>query len=164
LHAKACRLAETKPQIIAHPEVARALEQDLLHTLVNNLTGKGAHEQSATELRHIQIMTRFEEVLSAHAERQLQMPELCTAVGVSERSLRMCCTRFLGMSPNRYLRLQHLNMVRAALRRVDSANATVAELAERYGFKELGRFAVVYRTMFGELPSSTLRQARITRP
>ena len=46
-------------------------------------------------------------------------------------------------------------MVRAALRRVDTPTATVAELAKRYGFSELGHFAALYRTVFGETPSTT---------
>jgi len=37
LHGKICRLAATKPEVIAHREVARALEQDLFHALVNAL-------------------------------------------------------------------------------------------------------------------------------
>jgi hypothetical protein len=36
----------------------------------------------------------------------------------------------------------------------------VAEHARRHGFTELGRFAVVYRTVFGESPSTTLRRVR----
>jgi transcriptional regulator GlxA family with amidase domain len=55
-------------------------------------------------------------------------------------------------------------MARAALRRSDSTTASVADVAREYGFSEFGRFAVVYRTMFGETPSTTLRRARITRP
>lgn len=35
LHAQACRLAATKPDIMAHREVARALEQDLIVALVS---------------------------------------------------------------------------------------------------------------------------------
>jgi AraC-like DNA-binding protein len=112
----------------------------------------------------MKIIARFEEVLATHSERQLQIPELCTAIGVPERTLRICCAEFLGMSPNRYLRLRHLNMVRAALRRADSPTATVSKFARRYGFSELGRFAAIYRTVFGETPSTTLRTARITRP
>src|SRR5262245_53904278 len=44
LHAETCRLAETKPERIAHPEVARALEQDMLVALVNCLTGDEVQE------------------------------------------------------------------------------------------------------------------------
>jgi transcriptional regulator GlxA family with amidase domain len=50
--------------------------------------------------------------------------------------------------------------VRAALRRVESPTATVTELARRFGFWELGRFAGIYQDVFGETPSTTLRSAR----
>src|SRR5262249_52808993 len=33
LHGQACRLARTKPKILAHPEVARTIEHDLIHAL-----------------------------------------------------------------------------------------------------------------------------------
>ncbi len=35
VHAQACRLAATKPDIMAHREVARAIEQELIVALVN---------------------------------------------------------------------------------------------------------------------------------
>jgi len=36
--------------------------------------------------------------------------------------------------------------------------ASVAEIARSCQFLELGRFAVTYRTIFGELPSTTLQR------
>jgi AraC-like DNA-binding protein len=164
LHAKACRLAETRPLILDRPEVARAIEQDLLHTLVNCLTSNNAHEYSGPKRHHMKIVARFEEILEKYAERQLQIPEICSIIGVSERTLRTCCAEFLGMGPNRYLRLQRLNLVRAALRCFGSPPPTIGEVAQRYGFWELGRFAKIYHTMFGEPPSTTLRCARVTPP
>jgi AraC-like DNA-binding protein len=164
LHAEACRLAETKPAMIAHREVARALEQDLIHTLVNCLTNGVAHEYSAPNRHRANIIGRFEDVLAEHSERHLQISELCAAIGVPERTLRMCCAEFLGMSPNRYVRLRRLNMVRATLRRIDPLTASVGEVASRYGFSEPGRFAAIYRSVFGEMPSTTLRSARTTGP
>ena len=160
LHAQACRLAETKPDMIAHREVVRALEQDLIHALVNCLTASDERDHAAARQRHAEIMVRFEDVLASHCDKQLLMPELCAAVGVPERTLRMCCAEFLGMSPGSYARLRRLNLVHAALRRADPATASIAEIARRYGFSELGRFAAAYRTAFGETPSATLRGGR----
>jgi AraC-like DNA-binding protein len=161
LHARACRLAETKPEVIAHPEAARALEQELIHALVNCLAVDDAYGNLATRRHHADIMVQFEDASSAHAGRQLSTGELCAAIGVPERTLRMCCEDFLGVSPSRYLRLRRLNMVRAALRRADPATARVAEIAQRYQFSELGRFAAAYRSIFGEAPSATLRRTTI---
>jgi len=157
LHAKACRLAETKPDIIMHREAARALEQDLLHALVNWLAVDAAPDPATAKRRH--IMARFEKVLVTLSRRPLHLPELCTAVGVSERTLRNCCITTLGMSPHRYVRLRRLNMVRTELQHCD-ASATVQDFARSHGFSELGRFAADYRVAFGEAPSVTLLRGR----
>jgi transcriptional regulator GlxA family with amidase domain len=50
-------------------------------------------------------------------------------------------------------------MARSALRRADPATASVAEIARSHQFSEPGRFAVTYRAIFGEMPSSTLRRS-----
>jgi len=159
LHAQACRLAETKPKLLAHPEVARAIEQDLILALVTCLTAAKVVEDGAARRHHTRIMVRFEEVLADHPNRQLHLPELCALIGVSERTLRSCCAEFLGISPSRYMLLRRLQAARIALRDGDPTAANVAEIARGRGFTELGRFAVAYRTAFGEPPSTTLRRA-----
>jgi AraC-like DNA-binding protein len=158
LHAQACRLAETRPKILAHPEVARAVEQDLIHALVTCLSAR-ARDDGAARRHHTRIMVRFEEVLAEHPNRPLPMPELCTLIGVTERTLRSCSTEFLGVSPSRYVLLRRLKRVQVALRDADPATVSVAEIASGYGFTELGRFAVAYRNAFGESPSTTLRRS-----
>ena len=104
-------------------------------------------------------MVRFEDALVAHAHPRLNVPDLCSTIGVPERTLRACCTEFLGMSPTRYHLLRRLNMARSALLRADSETGSVAEIARIYQFQQLGRFAVAYRSVFGEMPSSTLRRS-----
>jgi AraC-like DNA-binding protein len=156
LHTKACALARTRPEMLAHREVARALEQDLLHALVNALAGPEAYEGAARRQRHAAIMARFEKVLETQGDRPISMPELCAGTGVPERTLRLCCEEFLGLSPTAYVRLRRLNLVRAALLRSDPAIATVGGVARHHGFSQLGRFAAAYRVAFGESPSTTL--------
>ena len=159
LHADARRLVEKRPKLIAHPEVARALEQDLIHALVTCLS-IGAHCRHLTPRHHrAHIMRQFEEALTAHSERVPHLPDLCKAIGVPERTLRACCAEFLGISPIRYLRLRRLGMVRAALRHADPATADVSDIARRHGFLQLDRFAAQYRAVFGEAPSTTLQLA-----
>jgi AraC-like DNA-binding protein len=163
LHAQACRLAETKPKILAHPEVARAIEQDLILALVECLSAAGVEVDRTATRRHASIMLRLEEVLAEHPARPLTLADLCDLLGVEERTLRSCCAEFLGISPSRYLLLRRLEEVRRALRDACSDKAHVGEIAGRYGFTQLGRFAGMYRAAFGETPSTTLRRAPQTR-
>src|SRR5260370_35018670 len=80
LHAQACRLAETRPKVLAHPEVARAIEQGLIHALVTCLSAK-ARDDGTARGYHTRIMARSEEVLADTPNRPLHMPELCSLIG-----------------------------------------------------------------------------------
>jgi AraC-like DNA-binding protein len=160
LHGQACRLATTNPDMIAHKEVARALEQELLRALVNCLNDEEALRQEQVSTSFAEIMGRFEDYLSSHCSEQIPMHELRAAIDVGERTLRNRCVGSLGMSPGNYARLRRLNLVRNTLRRAGPATTTVAEIARQHGFSELGRFAGTYRAVFGEPPSATLRDSR----
>jgi AraC-like DNA-binding protein len=157
LHGKICDLAARTPSILSHSEAMRALENEVLHALVNCLAGSGDHVSGLR--RHVDIIDAFEQVLTLRLSEPLTVAGMSAEIGVPERTLRACCLEILGMSPSRYLRLRRLNMVRAALQRAKPAPGAIAELAKRYGFSELGRFATCYRETFGETPSATLRRS-----
>ena len=63
------------------------------------------------------------------------------------------------MSPKRYLSMRRMNLARRALRNAEAQRTTVTEIASDYGFWELGRFSVSYRSLFDESPSATLHRA-----
>ena len=163
LHAQVCRLAETKPKLLAHTEVARAIEQDLIQTLVACLTAASVRADGPTKRRHARIMIRFEEVLAEHLSEPLHTTELCELIGVTERTLRSCCVEFLGMSPVRYVLLRRLSRARVALRDAAPDGANLSELVRGFGFAELGRFEAAYRAAFSEAPLTTLQRAPAAR-
>jgi AraC-like DNA-binding protein len=103
-------------------------------------------------------------VLEAHPDGVLHTVDMCKAIGVSNRTLTTCCNEILGMSPYRYLKLRQMHLVRRALRRADPLSTTVTVIATDHGFWDLGRFANAYRTLFGELPSATLRRGADAAP
>ena len=159
LHAAAARFAHKQPKLILDREVIRGLQHDLIEAVVYCLASEGA---SGGWRRHKQVMDRLEDALDP--ARPISMPELCAAIGVSERTLRSCCAEFLGVSPSRYLRLRRLRLAHIALRASGSVPANVAEVARRYGFSDLGRFGGAYQSAFGETPSATLRRAKKNAP
>jgi AraC-like DNA-binding protein len=159
MHAEAARLAETKPQMLVHPEVVRAMEHELTSVLVSCLTESEARIATRDVLRDAEIMERFEGFLAANLRRKPGLAELREAVRASDRAIRACCAKFLGVTPQRYIRLRRLAMVRAAILRAESTKARIGELARSGGFNDRGHFAVIYRSAYGETPSATLRYA-----
>lgn len=159
LFRQACRLAANTSNLIGRPEVARALEQEMLYAVIRCLAAE-AEDTAKTRQRHAAVMVRFEEALTMHRDQKLNIPNLCTEIGVAERTLRMCCDEIIGISPKRYFLFHRLNRARDALRRADPSNISVSEIARDNQFLEFGRFAVTYRSIFGESPSSTLQRDR----
>jgi AraC-like DNA-binding protein len=160
LHAAAGHLAEDAPEILAHPEAARGLEQALIEAMVDCLVEGTDDEDRAAQRRHSLIMRRFRRAVEENPDQPFYIPELCKAIAVSDRTLRICCQEQLGMSPKRYLLLRRMHLARRAMRESAPTATTVTEIATRCGFWQFGRFAGEYRSLFGEAPSATLHRPR----
>jgi AraC-like DNA-binding protein len=158
LFGQACRLADGGNGSIERSEVAGGLEQEMFDAVVHCLSAEDASDLDKTKHHHAEVLVRFEEALTKNIGHKLKLAALSEEVGVAERTLRMCCSEVLGVSPTRYLLLQRLNSARSALRRANPSIASVAEIARDNQFLEFGRFAVTYRTVFGESPSTTLQR------
>jgi AraC-like DNA-binding protein len=158
LHRAVRTLADAAPDILAHAAVTRSLEHELVHAMLTCLVDDKGTEIGSRWRHHSAIIIRFEELLSANCDRPMYLGEICAAIGVSERTLRVCCEEHLGMGPIRYLWLRRIHLARRALMLADPATTTVTEIATDHGFWELGRFAVAYRKLFGESPSASLRR------
>jgi AraC-like DNA-binding protein len=158
LHQAAGHLAKTAPDILAKPEVARAMEQALVEAMVFCLADSHSDGTRNVSCHRARVMRRLEEALMANPEEPLYMAELSAQVGTSYWTLRNCCLDYLGMSPKRYLWLRRMHLAHRALRRADPEKATVTEIASDYGFWEFGRFSVAYRSLFGETPSTSLHR------
>ena len=86
LHAAVGALAETAPETLARPEVARGLEQSLVAALVACESDGEAREERWAQRCHETVMRRFRRVLDENPDRALYLPELCAAINVPERT------------------------------------------------------------------------------
>jgi AraC-like DNA-binding protein len=86
--------------------------------------------------------------------------ELAGIAGVGTRVLQEAFRRHVGMPPMTYLRELRLARVHDELSKADPWQVSVSEVAFRWGFTHLGRFAGAYRARYGVPPSRTLREQR----
>jgi AraC-like DNA-binding protein len=82
------------------------------------------------------------------------LPELCMVGHVSQRRLRTAFNDIVGLPPLKYFQYRQLNKARI---RLVNENKNVGYVAMDLGFTHLGRFANRYNQLFGELPSTTLK-------
>jgi AraC-like DNA-binding protein len=96
--------------------------------------------------------------IEQHLAEPLTIGDIAAAAGVSERTLQAAFQSDLSITPMAYLRGRRLDRTRAELADAAARDRTsVTEVAERWGFGHLGRFAAEYKARFGESPSQTLR-------
>ena len=97
-----------------------------------------------------------------HIEREpgadLSLTRLATAGGMGPRALQRNFREYVGVSPREYVRWVRLGRAHDDL--AVGAGGTVAEIAFRWGFTHVPRFAGAYRDRYGEAPSATLQAAR----
>jgi len=98
------------------------------------------------------------EWLESEPTRPWRVGELAELCGVAPRTLQKHFRRFLDQAPLAFLRDLRFDCARQELLR-GAQDTSITEIATRYGFVHLGRFAVQYRHRYGESPSATLRRS-----
>jgi AraC-like DNA-binding protein len=142
-------LAETS---IAHREhLERLVISGLLLAQPNELTAKLTAPQRPLRPRTV---ARVIALIEEHPEQPYLVGDLARHAGVSARRLQQGFHDHVGMSPTEFLRRTRLER---AHRDLLSGDDPVTDVALRWGFSHLGRFARAYREQFGMLPSDTRR-------
>ena len=106
--------------------------------------------------RHVRRAIDF---MHDNMHRPLTMTHVAEAAGVGLRSLQAGFRQFKSTTPAAYLRRIRLEAVHAELS-LSENRLPVSEVAFKWGFTQMGRFAAHYHARFGGYPSETLMRAR----
>jgi len=139
---------ERLPCMVEHMEelIARAL-----------VSSRPRHSHHPGLSRQIALVRKARDYFEHFPDRPIRIAPLCHEFGVSERTLHSAFCHQVGTSPVAFLRTQRLNRVHQQLMGADPANTLIKQVAYDHGFRHLGRFSRVYKNLFGESPSETLR-------
>ncbi|MGD2137873.1 MAG: helix-turn-helix domain-containing protein, partial [Gammaproteobacteria bacterium] len=140
----------------------QSLDSQLLENLLRSLQ---LHEQVKRELgakARSRMLKRAREYIKGHGHERINVRDLAAATNTSERTLERIFNRVFGMSPKKYLLGERLYGAHRELWQSNPSVASVAKIANAWGFWHMGQFAKTYRLTFGELPSETLNRSRTT--
>lgn len=144
--------------LLDSPLISRRLDQVIIDGLLighqHNYTDDLRADQPTAARRAVR---RAIELVQCRPDHPWTTSTLAAEVSVSARSLQCGFREMTGSAPMEYLRHVRLHRVHQDLLEADPSTATVTDIAHRWGFVHLGRFASAYQQRFGTLPSSTIR-------
>jgi len=143
------------------PALAEEMSRALVDAYVDALasaTRLDSRRNLEVATRHYHIIHACEQLITSGHEANIALAEVARRSGYSLRSLELIFRNSVGMTPGRWFLNVRLNGALRDLLKGGLAGS-VTEIALRWGFRHMSRFAGHYRAMFGELPSETLRRS-----
>jgi AraC-like DNA-binding protein len=153
LHAELFDETTLLHQGVGHSQLEEFVMSALLYSQTSNYT-ELLRRNAPPERQAVQVARDF---IERNLARPISVRDIAEAADVSVRTLQNHFSEDLDRTVTGYVRDRRLERVRAELADASPTGATVTAIASRWGFNHLGRFAVVYRSRFGESPSHTLR-------
>ena len=137
--------------------------EDILSVMLGELNGRQGpptttgHSAFLDAGERWRIVRRAQDFLDAQDSPLVRIDDLCQAARTSLSTLERAFQEAFGCSPRRFLILRRMAAVRRELLRA-GPSASVTEIATRWGFFHLGRFAMEYAKLYHERPSDTLHR------
>lgn len=147
-----------EPGLLAYPQIQKAMCSAIIGHLAEVLgTASQAPPPSRSFKGRLQVVREATDYALSHTTDPITVGDLCEKLNISRRMLNYCFTEVYGINPVQYLRTLRLNGVRRELRNTSATTSAIRDIASKWGFWHLSRFAAEYRELFGELPSNTHR-------
>jgi transcriptional regulator GlxA family with amidase domain len=145
-------IRSTKATALLSEAALRLIFENFSHRLSNRLDRRLYDAMP----RHVRAAIDF---IHANLHQALTVIDIAEAAGVSVRSLQAGFQRFRDTTPVAYLRDIRLEAVHTELSLLEN-RLPVSEVALKWGFTQMGRFAAQHRAVYGCHPSETARFAR----
>ncbi|MEV0603803.1 AraC family transcriptional regulator [Streptomyces sp. NPDC050315] len=144
--------------LLTHPVVAVRLADALLTTMLYATPHQYRDELADPATRTCpRPVKRAVDAMQADPAHAFTVLELARIAGVAPRSLQAGFRQHLETTPMAYLR--RLRLERAHRDLLDAGpGVSVTEVAGRWGFTHLGRFAAAHQVRYGSLPSQVHRR------
>lgn len=141
-----------------NPLVATGLEQYLATMVIRTFPSTVVYD-TPRAVRHDgspALLRRATAFIDDHADADISLTDIAAEVYLTPRALQYMFRKHRDCTPMEYVRRVRLSRAHLDLVGGHHSTTTVSEVARRWGFAHVGRFAVLYRQNYGQSPHVTL--------
>jgi AraC family ethanolamine operon transcriptional activator len=161
----ALKAVESQPML--HDECARRMVEitdTIVSAIASLMVTPTQHgtigQRHPTKSKHM-IAREAADFIKAHSgEVDLRILSICVALGLPVKTMERAFKATYGISPRTYLSLQRMAELRRKLLSKESREKRLTDVYLECGLAHCGRTAAQYRSLYGELPSVTIREAK----
>jgi AraC-like DNA-binding protein len=158
LHAPGRRLQRLRRELLALLGRSDAAAPAAVFEALGNLFGDAAEaRQGVGSATASFIVAECHRIVAASGPQPPGIDALCQRLRTSRRTLQNSFRQVADTTPVHYLRSIRLNTLRQRLMASPAAELSIAQAATDLGFDHLSHLGRRYKTLFGELPSRTVR-------
>lgn len=134
------------------------LEEFLMSALLYCQPSNYSEQLDASTRPTSRTVSRAVDFIEQNLAADISVAQVADHAEISVRTLQNQFAKDLQQTPTNYIRNRRLERARTDLADASpTSGASVTSIATRWGFNHLGRFAMLYKSRFGESPSQTLK-------
>jgi len=137
-------------------EEALVIQAQIITQMLALIADQEPQEAKFTKGEKIAIAIR--DKVFKHMDGKLNTNMLAEEHDVTTQTLQNSFKSLFGYTPQLFLRLLKLNLVHHELYESNERDTTVLRVGQKWGFDHMGRLAGFYKELFGETPSTTLKE------
>ena len=145
------------PELLTNDRSRKNAEFEIARSFLLTIASSQVEAKIPPSRFRDKAMQRALDYITSNAHKAPQIADVYDAAYASERTLQYAFLERFGVTPKSYLESFRLNGVRKELHISDSTSTKIKEVAKRWGFWHMSKFASDYHKLFGKLPSDTLR-------
>ncbi|MEU2718445.1 helix-turn-helix transcriptional regulator [Streptomyces sp. NPDC007205] len=155
-----------EPTVADQPLIVSAAGQLLAASVLSAFPNTACTDPTASDRNdaHPYTLRRALAYMDENADSPLTLADIAAAAHVTIRSLQYAFRQHLDTTPLAHLRRLRLSRAHDELLVADPfSGTTVMDIATRWGFFHMGRFAALYRETYGRSPRQTLTDTTTSR-
>lgn len=153
-----CDAMANNAESMRYPLIAAAAQRYLAASVLAAFPNTAALEIASADPRDTApvLLRRAITFIDENAHTDITLADIAAAVYITPRAMQYMFRKHRDCTPMEYVRQVRLHHAHLDLAAGDHTATTVGDVARRWGFGHLGRFALRYRMTYGESPHTTL--------